>query len=363
MAQVVVKNLTALNALSMLDASAPGRGWDDYLSADADHAMAYALYASTAVATGEFVLASKGIDWLVHNASPLPKVTGWGLPFAWDAFSDGSINPIETVYGITTALGIRALVDGHIAHRPTAPSDLLPIAVRALEHYSKAYTNTPNGGFFWYSDQVQDAKNVANVNSMLIGQYARAGKLAKLPWLIDLAEKTARELTANQKSTELGTFWTYSTENSRPNDLVHACYTVQGLIDMHQALGTPYPDLGDHIKYLKSFVREGAIFEFAPHPELRSILVTRPARLWGIGSLVHIMATTGETQFAQELLPLIAPYVMNDGRYASTPGGDICAPRMVTHLAWGLSALEAAQKERSIMFRIRSIFRRVWNVC
>ena len=183
-----IPSLTSV--FSAFDKQHPGRGGDMGRPAPDDHAMAYALYASAAVLAGRTDDARIAADWLVahdHDGARL----GWGLSFAWDAFSDGSTNPVTTVYGITTALAVRALLD--VAEK-TGERRYRDSAVGALDAYSGAVTQTPAGVFFWYSDQVADAIEVPNVVSMLMGQYARAGRVLDRQDYRQLADRAYAEL-------------------------------------------------------------------------------------------------------------------------------------------------------------------------
>ena len=66
------------------------------------HAMAFAMIASASARLHDERICKIAADWLVEHATP-----GWGLGYKWDAFNDGSINPTETIYGVTVALGVR----------------------------------------------------------------------------------------------------------------------------------------------------------------------------------------------------------------------------------------------------------------
>jgi len=143
--------------------------------------MAYALYAwaqaihakktNSAHARSNAEIAAR---WLInHSDLNGDSTVGWGLPFAWDAFGDGSTNPANTVYGITTALSVYALLE---VFDLTGKKEFLSTALDALDGYITYFTALPDGtGYFWYSERSDDSHPVPNVSSMLAGAYAQAG--------------------------------------------------------------------------------------------------------------------------------------------------------------------------------------------
>src|SRR5690606_22848440 len=93
----------AEGALAALDLQCPGFGFEPRTGRFQHHAMAYGIYASAAALLGLTTEARRGASFLVKNHCTRQGRAGWGLPFAWDAFADGSVNPAETIYGITNA--------------------------------------------------------------------------------------------------------------------------------------------------------------------------------------------------------------------------------------------------------------------
>src|SRR5690606_29961276 len=113
----------------------------------------------------------RAADWLIANIDLNQNGTpGWGLPFPWDAFRDGSVNPAHTEYGITTALAVQGLIDFYEA---TEEESYLSAAVSALAAYATEFRN----GDLRYSVAPSDEAAVHNVTAMLMGQYARASRL------------------------------------------------------------------------------------------------------------------------------------------------------------------------------------------
>src|SRR5690349_4558433 len=101
-----------------LDPAAPGFGPTDYPGeSPSDIPKAYAMVIKAAAldngrTAGLEALAATSLDWLLaHADEDGDAVKGWGLPFAWDAFGDGTPNPPNTEYAITSAIVIDALLD------------------------------------------------------------------------------------------------------------------------------------------------------------------------------------------------------------------------------------------------------------
>lgn len=328
---------TAKDVLSTFDVTHPGRGSDYFTEKPTDHAMAYGLYASAAALTKDISASIVAADWLVDNAHPTPGATGWGLPFAWDAFSDGSTNPVSTVYGITVAICIAGLLD---TFELTKDERYAAMARAALDYYRPFFQETEHGGYFWYSDQPSDAIETLNVSAMLSGQYARAGALFERQDFIDVAAKGATYIWQRRLHSRFGDYWPYSTTQQKPNDDAHAAYIVQGLLDYQRATDTAEFDLAEAIRYLGAFTGPGGVTRFVPHeddlsPEARKM----PALLWGVGMLVYTLAEAGDLEAAKRTAEHIHLYRHENG-YSALPGQKNTYPRFTGHLALGLARLE-----------------------
>ncbi len=315
------------------DKQHPGRGGDMGRPAPDDHAMAYALYASAAVLAGRTDDARIAADWLVAHDHDGAR-PGWGLSFAWDAFSDGSTNPVTTVYGITTALAVRALLD--VAEK-TGERRYRDSAVGALDAYSGAVTQTPVGVFFWYSDQVADAIEVPNVVSMLMGQYARAGRVLDRQDYRQLADRAYAELMTKRVMAGDRAYWPYSQNpNSRMNDLVHASYIVQGLID-YARWNNRAPDIRAELHYLDGFITGACVTQM--DTVLHKGRCAKPASLWGIGMLMFTLADIGDTVRAHAIAGQVGAYRFGDGLFAQRAGDHDFNPRAEAHLLFGLARM------------------------
>ncbi|MBX3598634.1 MAG: hypothetical protein KF874_13775 [Rhizobiaceae bacterium] len=333
---------SAISIIAALDQGCLGCGYDASTKTTSQHPMAFALLASAGAHLNDSSLTRTAADWLVTNAN---KASGWGLGFAWDAFQDGSVNPSDTTYGITTALGVSALLD---AYEQTGEAFYADAALRALTYYQQSFTATERGGFFWYSDQPADAINTPNVSSMMMGQYARAGKLFHRADFMRLASLAAQQLLADAKTVNGARFWSYYDRTERPNDAVHAAYIVRGLQEFNR-----YSDqfgasenLEGCAEYLLSFYQNGVVLEYSPLHSLPPDQATLPARLWGVGMLLYTLTDIGRKKDAENMAKALNQYLTADGKnLASRPKhSDVGEPRMLAHAALGLARLEKASR-------------------
>lgn len=328
--------VTSASILGSLDPDCIGCGPDAYTQEYAPHAMAYALLAGTGALLDDKGLSQEAADWLVQHSQLTDTSVGWGLGFSWDAFGDGSVNPISTSYGITTALAVRGLLD---VYEKTEVELYRDTAVSALTSYLPSHTVTDDGVFFWYSDQEADAFNTFNVGAMLIGQYARAGKLTGNDEFTKIADLAAANLLANELTSDDVSYWHYSAVEAKPNDAVHAAYIVQGLIDYTEASDVAI-DVGPAVAYLRSFLTTEGVMEFSPIHAYEPPGEEQVARLWGVGMLIHVLADSGDPSSAMTAAESLANYEGADGKLLNRPSAEGASePRMTAHAALGLARI------------------------
>ena len=84
--------------------------------------------------------------WLLDNADLNGnRVIGWGVPVAWDAYGDGSENPKDTEYTISTAIVVDGLLTW-MERDPTAPrAEILRVVEASLNPYLAAEVSSPSG--------------------------------------------------------------------------------------------------------------------------------------------------------------------------------------------------------------------------
>ena len=351
------------NLLRHYAPEAPGLGVDT-LEPDIalHHDMAVALYASSealrAMSTGNetaLMNAIKAANWLVENSDlDNDGEVGWGLPVAWDAFQDGSINPANQEYTITTALTIYAFVDivkalDRFADYVSKREEYIATAVSAADSFvaGKRYNTTPQGIVFWYSHGEQDSYHVMNVTAMMAGALARlyeyVDQTTKDTYLslIRSADNYIWEEALDLSASAIG--WNYYGEDNKPeslsdtnrsNDLVHGTYIVQGLYDISKLLGHK-AELEFCFNHLSSFVSDGMVREYAPYVDNDT-----HARLWGAGYALYTLAKAGKTQASENLHKCLKQYVLPGGNFGYRPDDNRIFVRHETHLLLGLAAYE-----------------------
>ena len=320
--------------LSTMDAKRPGYGFDHYAKADVHNAEAYAIMATVFAKLDLHEEARNSADWLLRDGMK-PSGFGWGIPFSWDAFGDGTVNPQETIYGVSVALATRALLD---VCTGSGQKEYCDGAFSALDYYMQFRTEESDGGYFWYSNQSHDAIDVYNVSALLAAQYARAGKLIGRRDYLEVADRTAQHLWSRRTEDDMGVWWSYSSKNTTPNDLVHAVMMAEGLREYSNYGKHQFPSGGMH-HYLRAFLNEKPTKEFAPHRQLPETLVERPARVWGVAALITELASAAGPATMAELLETLRRYETESGTYNLTPDKPETAPLFDAHVARALTTV------------------------
>lgn len=258
---------------------------------------------------------NKAVHWLLDNRDLDGDVKpGWGLPQPWDAWADGTTNPPNQPYTITTSICLNGLLDALAvddfwtdAQRKEICNVMREVVLRwCREVWSDGY----GGGFFWYSPSPDDAAFGINAPAMFLGSMARL--LAEQPDALtgedrqlveDRADALARAVVQTVQLRNGLPFWRYAPlpnrfDNDRPNDLVHQAYILWGV--------ETYRDRGGRVKLpwtqdqavesMDRFWRDGQIWEYAPDDPGTSINA-RP-RLWGIGFAMGFYAKWGDAERA-----------------------------------------------------------------
>ncbi len=328
----------------------PGYGTTDYPgNADGDVPKSYAMVLlgevarmGTAWRGGEPNLAPTAGYWLLDHAdSNADSVVGWGLPVAWDAYDDGSSNPADTEYTITTAIVIDALLSW--AERDAqAPHARIQAAVReAIEPYLDGRNASPSGMAAYSlrpADRVYDTFNPA---AYMAGQIQRAAVGLRDPLLrqryLLAADATMRAvLTHRQLAPGSGHwYWNYSVQQDLPNDLPHAGYMIDG-IRTYIEHGGRLADQFDwvavlaHLSDFKPVLASGRGPADAQQPDVQAWptfflefgLQERPARTYDLGIALHLACTETSTEaLVPWLLGAIDAYRSTEGRYLKYPRG------------------------------------------
>jgi hypothetical protein len=315
-----------LALLTMFPDNQPGAGAEPYYFTEIrEQPMTYGLFLSSEALHfksfpnyGSLKRIRKAAEWLLNNAdADNDGRLGWGLPQEWDAFGDGSINPANHPYTITTAIVLNALLDA-LSIRPIW-TDAERQAIRnviikvALRWCQEAWTSNNSEGFFWYSPSPDDAHFVPNVSSMFLGSLVRVFKEQKKaipkadrPLIQNRIIEAARCLISRMSWHSGTPFWKYIEWESSlnqdygPNDLVHHCYLLWGMEvfrSFKSNIRLPWTRK-QAIKSLDVFWKGETIYNYPQNltyeADLNSV-INQPAILWGAGMMMAFYGKWGDS--------------------------------------------------------------------
>ncbi len=309
--------------------SGGGYGLDSYSREQKKHyPMAHALLATGEYnryrSTGDTACFNRAVGhtvWLLNNADRNQDgFIGWGLPFAWDAFADSSVNPEHTEYTITTLLCLQALLDALeilasdnvLSTAQSKLKDRLNITIiRVFKSFLEfpCFSKDAQGLYHvWYSSRKTDSWNVVNVNAMWAGVSQRyiaiagnnsplAGELARI------ADSIVFGLLAAAHNADDALYWFYyagdipAHKKNRENDGVHAAYTAEGLL-LYKKYGGK---LGDRInteavyRGLRLYFSGDSVIASFSRPDI-------PTRTWTLGYFLLVFSRyfpqkTGDIDF------------------------------------------------------------------
>jgi hypothetical protein len=289
-----------------IDPDAPGFGVTDYpgnLNADIPKSYAMVLLAEVERTQNGLnpdlkSLANVAGEWLLENLdSNKDGVVGWGVPIAWDAYGDGSVNPADTEYTISTAIVIDALLTW-MEKDPEAPRSRIMKTVKSSILPFLAQPMRSSTGMAPYSFMLSDRQyNTYNPASYLAGQlqrysiYVEDETLARRMQAV--ADDTVEALLANAQINVItgSVFWWYSKEENITNDLAHAAYIVHGLrsyIEYDGKLSGQIP-IDDVVEHLGEFY-DGKRNSLRAWPNFET-KVDRPARSYGLGMAMSLLCS------------------------------------------------------------------------
>ncbi|MDZ4819743.1 MAG: hypothetical protein SGJ20_12310 [Planctomycetota bacterium] len=311
-----------------------------------------------------------GVRWLLDNAD-LDKdgAPGWGLPQPWDTWSDGTENPANHSYTITTAIVIYGLLDAlqakdlwNDAERAEQRAMLVAVSRRwCREIWSDGY----GGGYFWYSPRKVDDAFGVNVAAMFLGSLTRL--IAEQPdALTDEDRKLftarrdaqAKAIVSTVERRKGQPFWKYAPlpnrfNLDRPNDLLHHAYTLWGIETYRDAKGPveiPWTR-AEAVSSMDKFWRDGVPQEY---PQNGGTLAKLPARLWSVGMMLAFYAQFGSEKQAADcfgairdrygkwpqlqLLPVATKAVEKTAtQKANVQANAPFIPRQAAHVLYGLA--------------------------
>jgi hypothetical protein len=159
---------------------------------------------------------------------------GWGLPYAWDAFGDGTTNPADTVYTYTTAMAALAFLDGYVALGDSTQLDRAKAAVTTILTECWGYEAGPLMSV-WYSNQPRDQINgsyvVHNVNALTLAAIARIDRYEGEAYESEKRSGIEAMLVEHSGYEGVEGQWRYQTGSPNRNDLVHHAYIALGLVE------------------------------------------------------------------------------------------------------------------------------------
>lgn len=314
----------------------PGFGATDYpghTEGDVPKSYAMVLLAETerrghSWRAGEANLARVAGEWLLANAdSNGDGVVGWGLPVAWDAYEDGSVNPPHTEYTISTAIVIDALL-GWAERDPMAPHARIRETVRrAIEPYLDTRVASPSGMAPYSLAQADRRYDTFNPAAYLAGQIQRAGLDVDDHRLreryLAAADATMRAVLQHRKLAPGSGhwYWNYSVQQALPNDLPHAGYMIAGIrayLEHGGRLAGRF-DWYAVLHHLGDF--KGEAGEVRAFPVFTKALKLA-ARSYDLGFALHLACTETRTAaLAPWLMGSLARYRTAGARYLKYPKG------------------------------------------
>lgn len=316
-----------------LDPSFPGRGTVDYpYSEPADIPKAYAMVVragSTSAGTDASLgaLGSTSLDWLLSHADEdHDGIPGWGLPFPWDAFGDGSPNEANATYAISTAIVIDALIDRAGQATGERRASLIDLALQAILPYLADSAASP-GGVAPYSLSTQDRPyTVFNTAAYIAAMAQRLSNQgvppARAEELRSFADRTMQLLLESRLLAPSGAwYWPYMASSTSLNDLPHASYIAYAIQTYARHGGrwaSSFP-LAIIRLHLRDFVL-GASGEVRAYPAFSGI--ESPARSYDIGFALVALCSSDDHDIADvrsALTHAIPRYRTNDGHYAKLP--------------------------------------------
>ncbi|MCW5898522.1 MAG: hypothetical protein KIT10_04560 [Flavobacteriales bacterium] len=335
------------------DVARPGFGAIDYPGfPEGDVSKAYAMVLQAElnrVASEGDPLSELGrnaSDRLLRNASTDDRGhRGWGLPVAWDAFGDGSENPSNALYTISTALAIEALLD-QVDHDHIAPLEAIQVLLdTVIAPFAQGRFDSPSGMIAYSAEPADSPYDCFNPAIAMAGQLQRYAMLFP-----DGPHAAACRTTADrnmavllehvQRSKAGHWFWHYSITEQVPNDLPHALYIIAGVRNYIRFGGTHAWrfDMASVHGHLNDFIAPGRKGGWHQWPLFREDLKEiPPPRLYDVGIALRYCVEMGEERWSTELAELSQAYRDEQGRYRKCIGCDQVINEYEANLLNGLS--------------------------
>jgi len=359
--------------LSRFSKDDPGKGHDRYFEGIEHQPMAYGLIISAEASRfghspGEesCQYIRNAVHWLLDNRDlDDDQFPGWGLPDAWDAFGDGTINPKNHPYTITTAICLLALLDAlrlPLWDRAERRDIIAAVGNVSLKWCRKAWTDIAGGGFFWFSPNSWDAFFAPNVSAMFLGSLSRAlseqkRAFSKKEYLFikDRVDRAAAAIVSAAIWRQGAPFWNYivrpgSGPRDDPNDLIHHVYILWGMELYRSSSGkVNLPWSSERaLRSLDRFWKDDKVYDFpqdVAYTGIYSDFNKNQARLWGIGSALAFYAKFDDREKAKKIVRLIAqdygPFPNLHLLPEAFSKDENFYTRDAAHILWGLAILSS----------------------
>ncbi|MBE7434427.1 MAG: hypothetical protein HS100_10955 [Anaerolineales bacterium] len=356
----------------------PGRGVLDYPGNEtSDYAKSYAMFLSAELLRAqrepEFHLSDMGENagnWLLDNADiDGDGVVGWGLPVEWDAYGDGTVNPPNTIYTITTAIAINGLLDW-LEMDPDAPEERIITTVdAAFEPFIDPKALTQDGLLMYSLSSNDQAYSTFNPGAYMAGQMQRfssvhsnSAKRDQLRFVSDTIMESL--LVYKQLDQNGGWYWNYSIDEHVPNDATHSIYIIEGIyqyIRYQGSLANQFDWVAINRHILLFYSPEE--LQFKRFPQVLNYSFPGQPRLYELGMLMYYMGKFDLKETGDALYAFSATYRLPDGTYAKLPVSEdgsenkLVVNEYMSYLLYGFSSLI----NRPVPENIQSL-RSDWNL-
>lgn len=267
------------------------------------------------------------VRWLIENSDEDEDgIPGWGLPQEWDAFSDGTINPKNHPYSITTSIVMEGLIDSLLIDNFWRPSEEKEIKelIREVTLFwlNNVYVGDDKSEYIGYSPEGTDMKNCPNVSGMFLSNLV---KMINHGDIFDKCEEefvvkrthSIANMLINKANLEDGLpYWKYVEYGNNeyiqtsPNDLVHHVYVLWGIEEYRmyfQNAKIPF-SLEDSIESVNKFIKDRKIYSY-PQNKIyigeQEYFNTRPSNLWGAGMMLSFYSKYNENT-SKDVLQIIS---------------------------------------------------------
>lgn len=255
------------------------------------------------------------------------KEIGWGLPYAWDAFGDGTVNSENTVYTYTTAYAGLTFLD---FYQLTNDKRYLEVAKRSANVILAKACCWQKEELFstWYSDNKNDQiDDYAVLNTQAL-TLSLINKIQHEDRKDQTYEKFNKNFlipedykNSNYEKNEWN--WPYSLSRSGDNDLFHLMFIVDYLISEQKNAEADYV-LEMAGKYF---------FDFWGNPKTNR--ETLGSNNWGPAAYLVYISESGELNWRAKK---IAKFIVKDVKKTEF-GESYIDPNLSRKLAWDALAL------------------------